>query len=82
MKQGKQHNHPKMPSFRLKGGFKFENKCDVKLKGNREVKWIDAFIFGNSQKIWDGPKEEHPTYWENASIIFSQRKSSICFTMD
>lgn len=46
-------------------------KCDVKLKGNRDVEWIDAFIFGNSQKIWDGPKEEHPTYWEKEQVLFS-----------
>ena len=46
-------------------------KCDVKLKGNREVKWIDAFIFGNSQKIWDGLKEEHPTYCKMEQVLFS-----------
>ena len=32
---------------------------------------IDAFIFGNSQKIWDGLKEEHPTYWEKEKVLFS-----------
>lgn len=27
-----------------------------------EVKWMDAFFLGNSKKIWDGPKKEHPIY--------------------
>ena len=22
-------------------------------------------------KIWDGPKEEHPTYWEKEQVLFS-----------
>ena len=57
MKQSKQQNLPKMPLSRLRGQVKVWENVISNLKVIGEVKWMDAFLFGNSKKFGMAQKE-------------------------